>query len=106
MKKKFSKTEAKKQIDEFFKEIKDKSSKEVGKIKRLAMRHNIKLGIKKRQYCSKCFHPYKEPKIRIGKGFVNTACEFCGHTARWKLHMDDLEETVMPINKNSEVGCC
>ena len=43
MKEKLSKTEAKKEIEEFFKDIKNKSTEEVKKIKKLAMKHSIKL---------------------------------------------------------------
>jgi len=106
MKKKLSKTETKKQIEEVFNHIKEKTQKDVEKIKKLAMKHNIKLGIKKRLYCTKCLHPYIEPEIRIKSGFVNMKCEFCNHTARWKLHMKDLDEEIIPISdEENECGC-
>ncbi len=43
MKKELSKTEAKKQNQKFFIDIKDKTPKEIKKIKKLAMNHNIAL---------------------------------------------------------------
>ena len=105
MKNKMSKTGAKKIVEEFFSKIKGKSSKDVKKIKKLAMNQNITLGIKKRLYCSKCLHPYIEPGIRIKRGFVNTCCEFCNHIARWKLHMKDQNEAIMPLDENVVPSC-
>jgi len=99
MRNKTSKSDTKKEIERFFMHIKEKTPAEVKKIKRLAMSHNISLGINKRLYCKKCLHPYIEPGIKIKNGFVNTKCEFCGYIARWKLHMKDLDETIMPIHE-------
>lgn len=101
MKKSFSKKETEKQIEEFFHQVKDKNQKDIKKIKRLAMSHNIKLGNKKKTFCKKCFHPYIEPSIRINKGIVNITCEKCEHSSRWKL----TKEPIMPINENGEIGC-
>lgn len=100
MKKKISKTEAKKQIEDFFIHIKEKSPKEVKKIKRLAMSHNIKLGKRKKTFCTKCFNPYVDPSIRIKNDFINVTCEACSHVARWKF-----AEDVMPIDTNTETEC-
>jgi len=61
--KKLPRPEAIKQIEEFFKNIKTKSPKEIKKMKKLAMRHNIKLADKRKLFCKKCFMPYKNPKI-------------------------------------------
>ena len=101
MKKSFSKKETEKKIEEFFHRIKDKTQKDIRKIKRLAMSHNIKMGNKKKTFCKKCFHPYIEPSIRINKGIVNITCEKCGHISRWKL----TKEPIMPINEDGEIGC-
>lgn len=83
--KKISKTEMKKDIEEFFLYIKNKNPEEVKKIKKLAMRHNIKLGKKKRLFCKKCFEPYKNPKIRIKNGIKIMECKNCGHVSREKI---------------------
>ena len=85
MKKKLSKIEVKEQIEDFFKNIKNKNPKEVKKIKRLAMAYNIKLGKKKKTFCKKCFKPYIEPSIRIKNGLIRITCENCEHVARWKI---------------------
>ena len=53
--KKLSKTETRKEIGEFFKDIKTKTPKEIKKIKKLAMKQNIKLGDKRKKFCQKCF---------------------------------------------------
>ncbi|MFC1682397.1 hypothetical protein ACFL0X_02190 [Nanoarchaeota archaeon] len=85
MKSKLSKTEAKEKIENFFKEIKNKSPKEIKKIKRLAMKHNIQLKEKRKLFCKKCFSPYKNPKTRIKSGMKIMTCSECGGVVRWKL---------------------
>ncbi len=86
MTKKLSKTEVKKEIEEFFKNIKDKSPKQIKKIKRLAMKHNIKLGQKRKLFCKKCFSPYKSPKIRIKNQTKKIECGHCGNISRFKIN--------------------
>ncbi len=83
--KKLSKTEAQKEIEEFFKDIENKTPKEIKKIKRLAMRHNIKLGDKRKLFCKKCFMPYKNSSIRIKNDMISITCENCGYVGRWKI---------------------
>ncbi len=98
--KKLSKTEVKKEIEEFFKNIKEKEprlsqvrsdssksqAKQIKKIKRLAMRHNIKLGQKRKLFCKKCFSPYKSPKIRIKNQTKKIECGHCGNISRFKIN--------------------
>jgi len=83
--KKTSKTEAKEQIDEFFKYIPSKSAKEVKKIKRLAMHHKIPLKDHRKSFCKKCLTPYIGPSIHVKKGFINITCDICEYQARWKI---------------------
>ncbi len=83
--KKISKSEAKEQIKNFFPDIKDKTPKEVKKIKRLAMSHNIPLKEKRKKFCKKCLNPYKNPKIRIKRKTKTVTCENCGYVSRYKL---------------------
>ncbi len=85
MKDKISKSEAEKQIQVFFSNIKYKSAKEVKKIKRLAMSKNISLKEKRKKFCKKCFAPYKKPKIRIKNKTKSVTCENCGFVSRWKI---------------------
>ena len=83
--KKLSKTEVKKQIEEFFADIKDKSSEDVKKIKKLAMSHKIPLKENRKLFCKKCLHPHKNPSIRVKKGLIKINCGECGYTSRWKI---------------------
>ena len=103
MKKKISKSQAKEEIEHFFEHIKEKTPKEIKKIKRLAMQHNIKLGNKKRSYCTKCFHPYIEPSIRIKNDRTKVICEYCGHVAKWKFIPN---KEIMPLSSDEEGECC
>ncbi|MCK4647362.1 hypothetical protein KAT24_00335 [Candidatus Pacearchaeota archaeon] len=83
--KKPSKTEAKKEIKEFFSNIKDKTPKQIKKIKKLAMKNNIALGNLRKKFCKKCFFPYKNPKIRIKNNTKSVTCENCGYVVRWRI---------------------
>ena len=83
MKKRLSKTEAKEKIDSFFKQ-KTFSPKDVGKIKRLAMKHNIKLGKERQKFCKSCLNPLKR-KIRITKDYKIVECSICGEKNRIKI---------------------
>ncbi len=83
--KKYSKTEAKKYINEFFENLIDKSGKDIRKIKRLAMSHKIPLKEKRKKFCGKCFNSYKNPKIRIKNKLKVVECGNCGAVNRWKI---------------------
>jgi len=85
MPKKISRTEAKKQIEEFFLNIKDKTPKEVKKIKKLAMSFNLPLKEKRKTFCKKCFSPYKAKKIRIRNKIKSVVCGACGYVNRWGI---------------------
>lgn len=82
--KKTSKKEAEKEIEEFFKNIKDKTPKEIKKIKRLAMHHNIKLKDKREKFCKKCYSPNLKTKTTKNKT-KTVECQNCQHKMRWKL---------------------
>ncbi len=84
--KKSSKTEAKNKVQKFFVDIKNKNPKEIKKIKRLAMQHNVSLKNSKKKFCKKCLAPYKNPKIRINNKMKSITCENCGSVSRWKLN--------------------
>ncbi|MFW5847078.1 MAG: RNAse P, Rpr2/Rpp21 subunit [Nanoarchaeota archaeon] len=86
MKKKLTKTRAIEEINEFFKNIKNKSPKEIKKIKRLAMSYNIPLKEKRKIFCKNCLNPYSgKEKIRIKNKIKNIECKNCGYISRWKL---------------------
>jgi len=85
MKSKLSKTESIKEVEEFFSDIKNKTPKEIKKIKRLAMKHNLPLKGKRKLFCRKCLAVYKNPKIRIKHNLKTIICENCGNVGRWRL---------------------
>jgi len=83
--KKSSKEETEKEIAEFFEKAKEKSPKEVKKIKKIAMSHNIQLKKLKKKFCKKCLMPYKNSKIRIKNKIRSIICKNCGYVNRWKI---------------------
>ena len=85
MGKKIPKNDARKIIEDFFKNIKLKCPKEIKKIKRFAMKHNLPLKNNKKLFCKKCFMPYNTPKIRIKKGKKSVTCSECLYVSRWKI---------------------
>lgn len=85
MKSKLSKQEIQIKIQEFFEKIKNKTPKQVKKIKKLAMSKNISLKEKRKLFCKKCFDSYKNPKIRIKNKIKSITCKNCGYVSRWKL---------------------
>lgn len=82
--KKLSKTEAKKEIEDFFEDIKNKSPKEIKKIKKLAMKQSVKLGNLRKKFCRKCYSP--DLKIKSMKKRIKTIeCKKCNSLMRWKI---------------------
>ena len=85
MKNALSRIEAKKEIEKSFKNIKNKTPKEIKKIKRFAMSYNIPLKENRKLFCKKCYAPYKNSKVRIKNKMKSVICESCGNVGRWKL---------------------
>ena len=85
MKSRISKSKVKKEIEEFFLNIKNKTPKEIKKIKKLAMKHNIPLKEKRKLFCKKCLRPYTNPRVRIKNKVKSVTCLSCGYVSRWKL---------------------
>jgi len=83
--KKLSKLDAEKKIQDFFKNLNNQTTKEMKKIKTLAMHHHISLNKYKRLFCKKCLSPYKSPIIRIKKGIKSLTCKECGYVNRYKM---------------------
>ena len=81
---KFSKKQAVEEIEEFFKDVKSKTPKEIKKVKRLAMSKNIPLGSKRKLFCGKCFSPDLKV-VGIKKSFKKVECRGCGRVGKWKL---------------------
>jgi predicted Zn finger-like uncharacterized protein len=88
MQKDISKTEAKETIEKFFYSIKDKKPEGVRKIKKIAMKHRIKLGKNKRLFCKKCFSVFnsQNSQIRIKKGMKTIKCKKCMNVSRSRLN--------------------
>jgi len=84
---KLTKKEAERKIESFFKKLKNKTPKEIKKIKKLAMRNNIKVGEKRKLFCKKCniIFNSKNSKTRIKRGRKIILCNKCGQISRWKL---------------------
>jgi len=83
---KLSKSEANNKVEEFFKNIENKTPKDVKKIKRLAANSNIRLREKRKLFCKKCLIPYAgNEKTRISKGIKSVECGNCGYISRYKI---------------------
>jgi RNase P subunit RPR2 len=86
MKSSLTKSQAEKEIKEFFEDMNSKTPKEIKKIKKLAMKYSIKLGKQRRLFCKKCFTPYSaNSKIRIKKGIRLIECPKCKLVSRYKI---------------------
>ena len=84
--KNISKKDAERMIEDFFLDVKNKNSKQVKKIKSLAMNKKILLKEKRKLFCQKCLAPYSgKEKIRIKKGMKSIECTNCGKVNRWKV---------------------
>lgn len=81
--KKLTKTETEKEIKNFF--YRKLSPEEIKKIKRLAMKHNIKLGSLRKKFCKKCYSIFENSEIRIKNGKRIIKCKNCGFASRWKI---------------------
>ena len=87
MKKKLSKTDAKKKVNDFFLDVQNKSSKAIIKIKKLAMSYNIPLKEKRRLFCKKCLTPYTgKEKVRIKNKMKKITCINCDYTNKWDIN--------------------
>lgn len=75
MKTKLNKTQAKERIERFFSKG-NFSPDELKKIRRVAMKFNIKLGGKRKLFCKKCFNPISG-KLSITKTHKTVECKFC-----------------------------
>jgi len=83
MKKTMTKKGALEKIKIFFQKNKF-SPPDIRKIKRLAMKFNIKLGVYRNLYCKKCLSKLKG-KIRVNKSYKSVECGNCGYKNKTKL---------------------
>lgn len=81
---KLSKKKAQEKIEVFFRQS-EIPAKETKKIKRLAMRHKIKLEKYRRRFCKKCYSDLKRGKIRISKAYKRVECFVCDEENKFKI---------------------
>lgn len=83
---KLTKEGAEEKIKDFFKNLKDKHPREIKKAKKLAMKHNIKLGNLRKKFCKKCYFVFPQnAEIKIKNKIKVVRCKNCGYVSRWKL---------------------
>jgi len=85
MKKKLSKSEAKKEIEVFFSKLENKTPKDIKKIKKLSASCKIPLKDKRKLFCKKCLSVYNSPKIKIKDNIKRVECENCKYITRYKI---------------------
>ncbi|MBS3065930.1 hypothetical protein J4229_02710 [Candidatus Pacearchaeota archaeon] len=76
MKIQLNKTQAKEKIESFFMKA-DFTPEQLKKIKRLAMKFNIKLGAYRKSFCKRCLNPLSG-KLSITKTHKTIECKHCG----------------------------
>ena len=75
---KLSKHETKEKIQKFFIEIKNKTPKEIKKIKKISKNQKVPLKENKKLFCKDCLTPFKgNEKIRIKKDYKTIKCAIC-----------------------------
>ena len=84
MKTALSKTQAREKIDSFFKK-ENFSQEEAKKIKRLAMKFNLKLGAYRKLFCKECLSKLKG-KIRVTKTHKIVECASCSYKNKITLY--------------------
>lgn len=82
--KEISKTEAKKEIEEFFNRINEKTKEEIRKIKKLASHNKIRLKEKRKLFCKYCFSP-KLSVLSIKNKIKRIKCNGCGKESGWVI---------------------
>lgn len=81
--KSMSRTEANKQIEDYF--SKDKLEvKQTKKIKKLAMIYRIQLKEYRKRFCKKCYSGLGG-KTRISKKYKTVICKYCSVINRWMI---------------------
>ena len=79
-----SKTEVKKKIENYFSRNKI-ASKETRKIKKLAMKHRIRLGEYRKRFCKKCYADLRDARVRVTKNSKIVNCSSCGFVNRFRI---------------------
>jgi RNase P subunit RPR2 len=76
--------EVQEKIDYFFKNLDGKSASDIKKIKKTAMKFNIRLGDLRKRFCKKCLNTGLKVK-GIKKGVKSAECSECRNLMRWKV---------------------
>jgi len=93
MKNKISKNDGKVLIESFFKNIQNKTPKEIKKIKKISMNSKIPLLSYKRLFCKKCLTPFLgNEKIRIKNNCKTVECKNCGKNK--KIYLSKRLQTI------------
>jgi len=87
MKTSISKSQAKEKIESFFRQAEELDSKNIKKIKRLAMKYKIKLQNHRRRFCKYCYFDlkYNAGKTRLTRNCKTIICKNCKKTNRFKI---------------------
>ena len=83
--KKPSKSEASEKIKLYFAN-ENLDSEKTRKIKRLAMRFNLKLGKYRARFCKKCYADLKDGKVRVTRDYKIIDCAKCKFRNKIKLN--------------------
>lgn len=84
MKKSMSKTQVREKIDEFFQQ-RDFTPEQLKKVKRIAMKFNIKLGDYRKMFCKRCLHPLKG-RLSVTKTHKTIVCKNCGFRNKIRIN--------------------
>ncbi len=82
---KTTKEEARAKVEEFFTDLRNKSPEQIKKIKKLAMKYNLKLGEKRKGFCKKCYSSLEKAEVRIKNGKKIVKCRNCSQISRWDI---------------------
>ncbi len=83
MKTKLNKTQVKEVIEKFFRN-QDFTPEQLKKVKRIAMKFNIKLGDYRKSFCRKCLNPLSG-KLSITKTHKTIVCRHCGFRNKLRI---------------------
>jgi RNase P subunit RPR2 len=76
--------EVQEKIDDFFKNLDEKSASDIKKIKKTTMKFNIRLGDLRKRFCKKCLSLNLKVK-GIKKMIKSVECSECRNLMRWKV---------------------
>ena len=84
MKTALTRSAIKQQVNEFFSK-ENITPEQTRKIKRIAMKYNIRLGAYKKRFCKNCLSDLRTARSRINNGYKQVVCPVCRAVHRWKM---------------------